>query len=76
MKKILSLVVLSRIQISILNITEIESKTQKFHSLVKKTNFDEKISAVEDKNLDVTGFASKSKLIRLKDNISSNNKKN
>ena len=43
---------------------------------MKKTNFDEKISAVEDKNLDVTGFASKSKLIRLKDNISSNNKKN
>ena len=43
---------------------------------MKKTNFDEKISAVEDKNLDVTGFVSKSQLIRLKENISSNNRKN
>ena len=45
-KKILPFMVLCRIQISILSITEIGDKTQKLHSLVKKTNFVEEISAV------------------------------
>ena len=55
--------------------TELEDKTRKSDSFVKKTNYDEKISAVEKKDLEVTGFASKSKLICLKYNISSNNQK-
>ena len=64
MKKVLPLMVSCRIQISILNITEIENKTRKLYSFAKKTSFYEKISLVETANLNVTGFASKSKLFQ------------
>ena len=58
-----------------MKITEIEDKTPNLHSLVKKTNSDEKVSAVENKSSGVTVIVCKSKLIHLKDSVSLYNKK-